>query len=1665
MEDDHWGIGSAQEHDESPLAYIRAFSNSPNPYLSQAAVTYTGITDFLGLEQATGASAPTAYFASIVSSLDQKGRHTPESLGGLAYLLSRIYPMVPPAVLCARSDETAELLLSLLRKHADIAFLTKNLLHCIAGQLRAMPAAMLVSKSRIRLLQGLLVFVIDPRPKVRRLAQRLAAGVFRHLYELGPGVTKPDSEAADDDDDDEDAALRALLRARGLPLFTRAGIPKPCLDTLVRFCVAELSACSQKDCQAALYLCGALQHIVAFLPVTVCAQIFAELLRLAAEGNVYLAIQTFRVMSRTFSHGFRTLRALAPEAYAAALAAGSSAPAGTPIAAALQLAPADVAQRLSRAGEFITQLMASAADIVPPSRDAAGTLAYLDFVKAAFASLAQIAPTQAVAHAPKYVAALAELMATAAAGDKTVAEAAAVAAKVVVKAGSHPAAAVAPAVAQLARASALRDEAAAKGPGKAGKAARDAADAAAAAALELPFALLVVQVQSLLGLETQRIWPQVLSVIETLITTAASRGDAAGTTALARAVAEATGADPVAAAAAATETAPVTPAAAPFFEGLLQTVDGLVTSSHESGSRALGAAAERCVATAIKALGPEYVLSVLPLELPVNSEDDPRAMSERIDAARAWLLPLLSANVRGAALSTFTLQLLPLADDMLAMAAQALSARPPRAVEAKALFALGEQLWQTLPAFARLPTDIPTGWKPLAKRAAAALMSSELAFAHPVVCRALRALIVDNLALAKGVSEEKALQKSVAAAAAAAAAADGDDAFESDDEDTTPATAAPAKAKARKQQQQGKKTGADDDSDDDDDDADDADHLGDATASFIAAAAASGGASSAATNAFRPISRAQAEANVAAIGAMGKNFLPLLFNAASTADDDERVVILNAVAAFAVAAPVEVRAGLFRQAMEKYVEATTATTEAHREALDDEEGAGSGSDGSDEDEDEDDDEEEEEEEQSGSKGNKRMPAWRKAALARKVKRAARARRHTPEQLTSLSDTARALADIIASLVPSLDSECLLLLLRAVTPHLSSADPKLQRKSYQLVAHVIGAVQTAPLASAQMVSVASTAPAGSFQAFSAARKQSAAPEQLSARDARSQFVAQTWQQCLSALMEASANVLPASVRGRVVCAKRVFTAIPDLLSHPQVGETLPSLLGEAILATKESNARTREASFDFVMATAREILKVSDPAADDVAAVAAVTAGPRSLITEFTYMILAGLAASTPLMKSATVTMLARLLYEFRAVKHEAHLRAQQHMSDDGAALAGARGLPQALLSEVLATVTVLLQSRAREILKAVLGFIKVACMSLAPSHLMPQLGPMLQSVAAWPADVKSRFKGKVRTLYTVLIKKLGVDSVRAATPATDARLVEYLRREMDRDARKKAEAIKARRQEARTAAKGKRGAAAAARDDDEDAGKMGAGMSFEEFLAGDGGDSDGEDDGDDVRGLSAAQKLEREISGKKTSKKAGKRDGDEVWIGDSADLLGADVHRHIATKNPAFAARLAARGAAGASGAAFTKEGKLDFAAMESAAEAAAEARASAKLQAKLASTAKALKRSHEDRAAERKVREDAAFEAAKPTGLGREYASAKSGGDGRKKGMKLDPFAYVPLDPRTMNKRASATTQAALFKDSFQKSTKKAGQTLSRSQRQKKRREHFVASLERYKK
>jgi hypothetical protein len=142
------------------------------------------------------------------------------------------------------------------------------------------------------------------------------------------------------------------------------------------------------------------------------------------------------------------------------------------------------------------------------------------------------------------------------------------------------------------------------------------------------------------------------------------------------------------------------------------------------------------------------------------------------------------------------------------------------------------------------------------------------------------------------------------------------------------------------------------------------------------------------------------------------------------------------------------------------------------------------------------------------------------------------------------------------------------------------------------------------------------------------------------------------------------------------------------------------------------------------------------------------------------MVLAGLAAQTPRMVSASIMALSRLTFEFAPQL-------------------------QVIASQLLPSICALLRSKAREVIKAVLGFLKVAAMRVPIELLTPHLRDVVSGVLLWAEDTKNRYKLKVRHLVERLCKRCGYDTVAAVWPASELKLLTAIRKEFARKARRK----------------------------------------------------------------------------------------------------------------------------------------------------------------------------------------------------------------------------------------------------------------------------------------
>ncbi|XP_078444519.1 ARM repeat superfamily protein [Wolffia australiana] len=191
--------------------------------------------------------------------------------------------------------------------------------------------------------------------------------------------------------------------------------------------------------------------------------------------------------------------------------------------------------------------------------------------------------------------------------------------------------------------------------------------------------------------------------------------------------------------------------------------------------------------------------------------------------------------------------------------------------------------------------------------------------------------------------------------------------------------------------------------------------------------------------------------------------------------------------------------------------------------------------------------------------------------------------------------------------------------------------------------------------------------------------------------------------------------------------------------------ISSYLTEIILALKEANKKTRNRAYEL-------LVEIGRSCGDEE------QGGKKEHLLQFFNMIAGGLAGETPHMVSAAIKGLARLSYEFSDLISSAYSL-----------------LPSAFL---------LMQRENREITKANLGFLKVLVAKSQSSGLQSHLSGIIGGLLSWRDGTKKHFKSKVKNLIDMLVKKCGLDAVRAVMPEDHMKLLTNIRKISERKERK-----------------------------------------------------------------------------------------------------------------------------------------------------------------------------------------------------------------------------------------------------------------------------------------
>ncbi|CAI7905253.1 unnamed protein product [Closterium sp. NIES-53] len=396
---------------------------------------------------------------------------------------------------------------------------------------------------------------------------------------------------------------------------------------------------------------------------------------------------------------------------------------------------------------------------------------------------------------------------------------------------------------------------------------------------------------------------------------------------------------------------------------------------------------------AVAAMGPHRFLSILPLGLDPEPAPAPAAGPSAAAAAgaggaaaasanpaapRVWLLPILRRHTAGESLSFVLTALLPLSHRLLLAAQQARSPQVDRPIAAKQLAALRAAVWSLLPAVASLAPDTAQVFPHLAKHLADAVAAGgkgdEGDGIRSAVCVTLQ-LMVDQNRMAMGrppLSKRLTAFDGLSGAPTTALAALITD--------TASDAAAAAAAAAAGASAATDKTAA-----------------AEAEAAFRAALEDDDDTTDAERRAWRQLTADVAAANLAAMSASARPFLPMLFDAFVAAPSAKRGELQSAIGALAaVADPAALRL-FFTNIMSKLLSATNAAA------------SGDGTGGA-----------------AGAADSSKEAGEKRAMLM----------------------------DLSLSLLPGLDLECCRALYNATRPAIQDKSAAVQKKAYKLLASLL-----------------------------------------------------------------------------------------------------------------------------------------------------------------------------------------------------------------------------------------------------------------------------------------------------------------------------------------------------------------------------------------------------------------------------------------------------------------------------------------------------------------------------------------------------------------------------------------------------------------------------------
>jgi len=244
-----------------------------------------------------------------------------------------------------------------------------------------------------------------------------------------------------------------------------------------------------------------------------------------------------------------------------------------------------------------------------------------------------------------------------------------------------------------------------------------------------------------------------------------------------------------------------------------------------------------------------------------------------------------------------------------------------------------------------------------------------------------------------------------------------------------------------------------------------------------------------------------------------------------------------------------------------------------------------------------------------------------------------------------------------------------------------------------------------------------------------------------------FVSSNLPQLRSKLLTSLSSASPSSQAPRLRCLFSIVSQLED-----QNEEFAFAIIPEAVISIRAVNSKARAAAFNLLIAVGEALQRWSEESNDDI-------------VRKYMSAMMAGLAGNPGLIH-CTLLAISRIYFQFRDL------------------------FPDDLTGQILTNILVLLSSSSREVVGSGLSFVKVFVTSTPILESSKYVSNIVTALVDMPEDCKRHFRVKTKFLLERLVRKFGWDFVSSLVPKSEEKMhkrLKNMRKELARRARKMSE--------------------------------------------------------------------------------------------------------------------------------------------------------------------------------------------------------------------------------------------------------------------------------------